>query len=86
MLVGSSLGGGCLDFAKRRAPIPPNQSFQAFSFLGIPISVLTLNESYNDCIRWSVVSLWLEEAITAVYTRPRSELSVFSLRPREIRA
>ena len=48
--------------------------------------LLSWNENYKDDIRWSTVSKWLREVITAVYVRPRSELSVFSPRPHEIRA
>ena len=48
--------------------------------------LLSWNENYKDDIRRSTVSQWLREAITAAYARPRSELSVFSPRPHEIRA
>ena len=44
------------------------------------------NEIYKDDIRRSTVYRWLREVITAACARPRSELSVFSPRPHEIRA
>ena len=48
--------------------------------------LLSWNENYKDDIRRSTISWWLREVITAAYARPRSELSVFSPRPHEIRA
>ena len=48
--------------------------------------LLSWNENYKDDIRRSAISRWLREVIAASYARPRSDLSVFSPRPHEIRA
>ena len=48
--------------------------------------LLSWNENYRYDVRRSTVSLWLREETTAVYARPRSELSVFSPSPHEVRA
>ena len=48
--------------------------------------LLSWNENYKDDIRRSTISRWLREVITASYARLRSELSVFSPKPHEIRA